>query len=83
MLNVKIDNLCSLLVDHTESMVINQRRQCEQLREEVRRERTKVSMVCKDLIRYIIDHQPNDVLVMGFPSLKDNPFRDTQQCSLF
>ena len=49
---------------------------------EAQRERTKVSIVCKDLVRYITDHQANDALVVGFQSPKDNPFRDKQQCSL-
>jgi hypothetical protein len=61
---------------------MTQRRLCEHLREEVKRERIKVSIVCKDLVRYITDHQSNDPLVVGFQSPKDNPFRDKQQCSL-
>lgn len=68
--------------DHSQNLLIAQRRVCEQLREEARRERTKVSIVCKDLVRYITDHQSSDALVMGFQSPKDNPFRDKQQCSL-
>ena len=58
------------------------RRLCEQLREEAQRERTKVSIACNDLVRYIIDHQSNDVLVVGFQSPNDNPFREKQSCSL-
>ncbi len=42
----------------------------------------KVSIVCKDLVRYVTDHQSTDALVVGFQSTKDNPFRDKQQCSL-
>src|SRR5690349_5133488 len=68
--------------DHTQSTYITQRRLCEQLREDAKRERIKVSIVCKDLIRYVTDHQSNDTLVVGFQSPKDNPFREKQQCSL-
>jgi hypothetical protein len=42
----------------------------------------KVSIVCKDLVRYVTDHQTNDALVVGFQSPKDNPFREQQKCSL-
>lgn len=69
-------------LDHAQNTYATQRRLCEQLRIEAQRERTKVSIVCKDLVRYITDHQANDALVVGFQSPKDNPFRDKQQCSL-
>ena len=69
-------------LDQVQTVYTTQRRLCEHLREEARRERTKVSIVCKDLVRYVTDHQSNDVLVVGFQSPKDNPFRDKQQCSL-
>ncbi|UJR37267.1 hypothetical protein I4U23_029976 [Adineta vaga] len=65
-----------------QTVYATQRRLCEHLREEAGRERTKVSIVCKDLVRYVTDHQSSDVLVVGFPSPRDNPFRDKQQCSL-
>ncbi|CAF3141238.1 unnamed protein product [Rotaria socialis] len=67
---------------HAQAAYATQRRLCEQLREEAKRERVKVSIVCKDLVRYITDHQSNDALVIGFQSPKENPFRDKQQCSL-
>ncbi len=70
------------MLDQAPSVYLSQRRLCEQLRQEATRERMKVSMACKDLVRYITDHQANDVLVVGFPSPKDNPFRDKQPCSL-
>ncbi|CAF3597307.1 unnamed protein product, partial [Rotaria sp. Silwood2] len=35
---------------HAQNVLATQRRLCEQLREEARRERTKVSIVCKDLV---------------------------------
>jgi hypothetical protein len=68
--------------DHAQTTYITQRRLCEQLREDAKRERMKVSIVCKDLVRYVTDHQSTDALVVGFQSTKDNPFRDKQQCSL-
>ena len=77
-------NICLSLFfeDHAQSAVLSQRRICEQLREDARRERVKVSIVCQDLIRYITDHQSTDALVVGFASPKDNPYREKQQCSL-
>jgi hypothetical protein len=71
-----------LFKDHAQTTYITQRRLCEQLREDAKRERIKVSIVCKDLVRYVTDHQSTDVLVVGFQSTTDNPFRDKQQCSL-
>ncbi len=68
--------------DHAQATYITQRCLCEQLREEAKRERTKVSIACKDLVRYVTDHQSNDALVIGFQSPKDNPFRDKPKCSL-
>ncbi|UJR08954.1 hypothetical protein I4U23_013206 [Adineta vaga] len=52
---------------------------CEQLCEEAERERVKVSIVCKDLVRYSTDHQTNDALVGRFQSSRENPFRDKQK----
>lgn len=43
----------------------------------------KVSIVCKDLVQYIADHQSSDALVVGFPSVKVNPYRDPGPCRLF
>ena len=71
-----------MFVDHVQTAYLAQSRLCEQLRDEARLSRTKVSVVCKDLVRYITDHQANDRLVLGFSSPKDNPFREKQQCSL-
>jgi guanine nucleotide-binding protein G(I)/G(S)/G(O) subunit gamma-7 len=71
-----------IIVDHGQTAYTNQRRLCEQLRADARRERTKVSIACKDLVRYITDHQSNDALVVGFPTTKENPFREKQPCSL-
>jgi hypothetical protein len=68
--------------DHAQTTYITQRRLCEQLRQDAKRERMKVSIVCKDLVRYVLDHQSDDPLIVGFPSSKDNPFRDKQQCLL-
>jgi predicted nucleic acid-binding Zn ribbon protein len=72
----------SLNKDHVQTMYLTQTRLCEQLRQEARRERTKVSLACKDLVFYVTDHQSSDVLVTGFSSTKDNPLRDKQQCVL-
>ena len=71
-----------MFADHVQAAYIAQSRLCEQLRDEARLSRTKVSVVCKDLVRYVTDHQASDRLVLGFTSPKDNPFREKQQCSL-
>lgn len=57
-----------------------QRKLVEQLRHEAAVERKKVSQVCKDLISYCEAHQQSDVLVSGFSSQKDNPFKEKSGC---
>lgn len=73
----------SIRLDHSQNIHESQRRLVEQLREEARRDRVKVSVVCRDLIRYISDHQANDPLVVGFTSAKTNYYQEKRTCSLF
>jgi hypothetical protein len=73
---------CFSIEDHTQATYVAQRRICEQLRDDVKRERMKVSIACKDLVHYVTDHQSKDTLVVGFPSSKDNPFHEVKNCSL-
>ena len=57
-----------------------QRKLVEQLRHEAAVDRKKVSQVCKDLISYCEAHQQGDVLVSGFSSQKDNPYKEKSGC---
>uniref|UniRef100_A0A5S6QTV9 Glucosidase II subunit alpha n=1 Tax=Trichuris muris TaxID=70415 RepID=A0A5S6QTV9_TRIMR len=47
----------------------------DQLRRELYIKRVLVSEAAKDLIKFVTEHQREDVLVSGFTSLKENPFR--------
>jgi hypothetical protein len=62
------------------SNLASQRRLVEQLRQEAKIERKKVSQVCKELISYCEAHQQNDVLVGGFTSQKENPYKEKSGC---
>ncbi|RNA31360.1 guanine nucleotide-binding subunit gamma-1 [Brachionus plicatilis] len=57
-----------------------QRKLVEQLRNEAAIERKKVSQVCKELISFCEAHQTSDVLVSGFTSQKENPFKEKSGC---
>ena len=39
-------------------------------------------MSLKEITRYIVENQPNDYLLMGFPSDKQNPYREKSSCQL-
>ncbi|CDW51931.1 G-gamma and MAP65 ASE1 domain containing protein [Trichuris trichiura] len=53
----------------------------DQLRRELYIKRVLVSEAAKDLIKYVTEHQREDVLVSGFTSLKENPFRPKSSLS--
>lgn len=57
-----------------------QRKLVEQLRQEAAIDRKKVSQVCKELISFCEAHQQSDVLVSGFTSQKENPFKEKSGC---
>jgi hypothetical protein len=57
-----------------------QRKLVEQLRHEAAIDRKKVSQVCKELIAFCEAHQQSDVLVSGFTSQKENPFKEKSGC---
>ncbi len=59
-----------------------QRKLVKQLRGEAAMERKKISEVCKELIQYCQSHQDKDVLVNGFQSEKDNPYKDKAGCEV-
>jgi hypothetical protein len=54
----------------------------KQLRIEASLERKNLSEVCKDLVKYCQQHQGTDVLVKGFASEKDNPYKEKSGCQL-
>ena len=57
-----------------------QRKLVEQLRHEAAIDRKKVSQVCKELISFCEAHQQSVVLVSGFTSQKENPFKEKSGC---
>jgi guanine nucleotide-binding protein G(I)/G(S)/G(O) subunit gamma-12 len=62
------------------SNLSSQRKLVEQLRHEASIDRKRVSQVCKELLQYCEAHQQNDVLVLGFTSQKENPFKESSGC---
>jgi hypothetical protein len=60
--------------------ISSQRKLVEQLRYEAALDRKRVSQVCKELLQYCEAHQQNDVLVLGFTSQKDNPYKEKAGC---
>ena len=62
------------------SNLSSQRKLVEQLRNEAAIDRKKVSQVCKELISFCEAHQQSDVLVSGFSSQKENPFKEKSGC---
>ena len=52
-----------------------------QLRAEANIDRIKVSVACKDLIKYCQDHESGDVLVVTWEKFHiDNPYKDKPNC---
>lgn len=64
------------------SSLETQRKLVKQLRVDAALPRKKLSEVCKDLVEYCQAHQKNDVLVNGFTSEKENPYKDKSGCQL-
>jgi hypothetical protein len=53
----------------------------EQLRAEANIDRVKVSVACRDLIKYCQDHESGDVLVVSWDKFHvDNPYKEKQSC---
>lgn len=53
----------------------------EQLRTEANINRVKVSVACKDLIKYCQDHESGDVLYVTWEKFdKENPYKEKQVC---
>jgi hypothetical protein len=53
----------------------------EQLRTEANIPRIKVSIACKDLIKYCQDHESGDVLYITWEKFPiENPYKEKQVC---
>ncbi|XP_003424561.1 guanine nucleotide-binding protein subunit gamma-1 [Nasonia vitripennis] len=67
-------------------MVISNLQQQRQLTEQLRREaaikRISVSKAVEDLMKFIIEHEQEDCLLVGFSSQKSNPFREKSSCTV-
>ncbi|CAM5998953.1 unnamed protein product [Sphagnum balticum] len=64
------------------STLQQQRKVVEQLRREAAIKRMSVSAAIEDLKKYMIDHENDDYLLVGFHSQKANPFREKSSCIL-
>ncbi|XP_054889827.1 guanine nucleotide-binding protein G(I)/G(S)/G(O) subunit gamma-12a [Poeciliopsis prolifica] len=53
----------------------------QQLRQEARIERMKISKASGDLMRYCREHEKTDPLIVGIPA-SENPFKEKKPCTL-
>lgn len=56
--------------------------QVEQLRNESRIKREKLSVTLLDMKNYIIQHQDSDHLFKGFKKKEQNPFKSKEVCNM-
>ena len=61
--------------------VMSLRKTVQQLRREAAVNRKMLSVVCKELVDYCESNKKGDVLVHGFKSQKQNPYREETGCS--
>jgi hypothetical protein len=61
--------------------LISLRKTVQQMRREAAVNRKKLSFACKELVDYCEANKKVDVLVHGFKSQKQNPFREETGCS--
>jgi hypothetical protein len=59
-----------------------QRELTDQLRREAAIQRIPVSQAVNDIIQFVMDHEQEDCLLVGFSSQKVNPFREKSSCSI-
>lgn len=69
-------------MDIMASNLQQQRAIVDQLRREANLTRINVSQACADIIKYVVEHAPEDCLLMGFSSQKVNPFREKSSCNI-
>jgi len=65
------------------SQVQQMRKQVEQLRREASVHPIPISRASNDIKKYVEEHQPSDILVVGFTAATDNPFKEKASCSIF
>ncbi|RNA23802.1 guanine nucleotide-binding subunit gamma-1 [Brachionus plicatilis] len=56
--------------------------QVEQLRNESRIKREKLSVTLLDMKNFIVQHQDSDHLLKGFKKKEHNPFKSKEVCNL-
>jgi len=69
-------------MDIVMSNLQQQRQMNEQLRREAAIKRLNVSKAIEELMKYIMEHEQEDCLLVGFSSQKSNPFREKSSCSI-
>lgn len=69
-------------MDMVISNLEQQRSLTEQLRREAAIKRISVSKAVEDLMKFIIEHEQEDCLLVGFSSQKSNPFREKSSCTV-
>ncbi|XP_074595384.1 guanine nucleotide-binding protein subunit gamma-1-like [Brevipalpus obovatus] len=71
----------SATVEYTKMNAIQQQgKLVQQLRTESALQRIKLSVAIEDLKKYVMEHEQDDYLVVGFHSQKTNPFREKSSC---
>lgn len=70
------------LMDMVISSLQQQRQTTEQLRREAAVKRLSVSKAIEDLVKWIVEHEQEDCLLVGFSSQKSNPFREKSSCTI-
>ena len=70
------------IMDMMVSNLSQQRLVTEQLRRESTINRILVSEAINDLKKFIIEHENEDYLLVGFNNQKTNPFREKSSCLL-
>lgn len=70
------------LMDMVVSNLQQQRAVTEQLRREAAIKRIPVSQAVADIIKFIVEHEQEDCLLVGFSSQRINPFREKSSCTL-
>ncbi|KAK8384316.1 hypothetical protein O3P69_009236 [Scylla paramamosain] len=65
-----------------QSNLQQQRVMVEQLRREAGMKRMPVSEVVEEIKQFILLHEHEDSLLVGFSSQKNNPFRERASCQL-
>jgi len=78
------DNHLLVLVGRRKTMnqVQQVRKQVEQLRREAASRRITIHQASSELKKYVEDHRDDDILVNGFATQKENPFKDKASCSI-